>query len=53
MPHPTWFMRKEVYIDLGEDADIQGCEDYDFLICAVRNGYKLDLYKQYIMMQYI
>lgn len=33
MPHPTWFMRKEMYIGLDGYADIQGCEDYDFLIC--------------------
>lgn len=73
MPHPTWFLKKEMYIDLGGYADIQGCEDYDFLIRAVNKGYKLgvvddilleyrlstqsisrnNLYKQYLMMQYI
>lgn len=41
MPHPTWLMRKEVYISLGGYADIQGCEDYDFLIRAIKGKYKL------------
>lgn len=41
MPHPTWLMRKEVYITLGGYADIQGCEDYDFLIRAIKGEYKL------------
>lgn len=41
MPHPTWILRKDMYINLGGYADIQGCEDYDFLIRAIRGGYKL------------
>lgn len=41
MPHPTWLMRKDVYIKLGGYSDIQGCEDYDFLIRAIKNGYKM------------
>lgn len=41
MPHPTWLMRKEAYIALGGYADIQGCEDYDFLIRAIKGKYKL------------
>lgn len=43
MPHPTWFLRKEMYMNLGGYADIQGCEDYDFLIRAVRAGYRLGM----------
>lgn len=41
MPHPTWLMKKEIYINLGGYADMQGCEDYDFLIRAIRGGYRL------------
>lgn len=41
MPHPTWLLRKDTYIDLGGYADIQGCEDYDFLIRAIKGGYRL------------
>lgn len=41
MPHPTWLLRKEAYMALGGYADIQGCEDYDFLIRAIKSGYRL------------
>lgn len=41
MPHPTWLLRKEVYVRLGGYADMQGCEDYDFLIRAINEGYRL------------
>lgn len=41
MPHPTWLLKKEVYINLGGYVDMQGCEDYDFLIRAIRGGYRL------------
>lgn len=73
LPHPTWFLRREMYLALGGYADMQGCEDYDFLIRAIQSGYKLgvvdeilleyrlsaqsvsrsNLYRQYLMMQYI
>lgn len=43
MPHPTWMMRKNIYIKLGGYADMQGCEDYDFLIRAIREGYRLGM----------
>ncbi len=41
MPHPTWFMRRKMYMELDGYTDMQGCEDYDFLIRAVNKGYKL------------
>lgn len=41
MPHPAWFFKKKAYIELGGYADIQGCEDYDLLIRAMNQGYRL------------
>ena len=41
VPHPTWFMRKEMYINLGGYTDMQGGEDYDFLLRAIDQGYKM------------
>lgn len=43
VPHPTWFMRKEMYINLGGYTDMQGGEDYDFLLRAIEQGYKLGI----------
>lgn len=43
MPHPTWMLKKNVYIKLGGYADMQGCEDYDFLIRAIKEGYRLGM----------
>lgn len=41
MPHPAWFFKKKTYMALGGYADIQGCEDYDLLIRAINQGYRL------------
>ena len=43
VPHPTWFMRKEMYLKLGGYTDMQGGEDYDFLLRAIEQGYKLGI----------
>lgn len=43
MPHPTWFIKRSMYIALGGYANMQGCEDYDFLIRAIKAGYKLGM----------
>ena len=43
VPHPTWFMRKKMYINLGGYTDMQGGEDYDFLLRAIEQGYKLGI----------
>lgn len=43
VPHPTWFMRKEMYINLGGYTDMQGGEDYDFLLRAIDQGYKMGI----------
>ena len=43
VPHPTWFFRREMYLALGGYTDMQGCEDYDFLLRAINAGYKLGI----------
>lgn len=41
IPHPTWLVRKKVYEQLGGYRDIDCADDYDFLIRAYMNGYRL------------
>ena len=41
LAHPTWFIRKEVYDKLNGYRDIKYCEDYDFLLRAMKNNYTL------------
>lgn len=40
--HPTWMVRKEVYQKLNGYRDIKYCEDYDFLIRAIKSKFKID-----------
>lgn len=49
MPHPTWFFRKEAYLELGGYSDIQGCEDYEFLLRAIESGYKLGMVDEIVL----
>lgn len=39
--HPTWFGKKEIFINNGGYRNIFSCEDYDFLLRAINKGYKL------------
>lgn len=39
--HPTWLVKREVYEILGGYRDIDGCEDYDFLLRASLNGFEI------------
>ena len=41
--HPTWLARKEVYKALNGYRLINACEDYDFLLRAVKKGFKLGI----------
>ena len=41
IPHPTWLVRKKVYEQLGGYRDINCADDYDFLIRAYMNGFRL------------
>lgn len=39
--HPTWFAKAEVFYTLNGYRDIKHCEDYDFLLRAIKMGYKI------------
>lgn len=39
--HPTWFGKKEVFDKLGGYRNIPLCEDYDFTLRAILNGFKI------------
>ncbi|WP_279155161.1 glycosyltransferase [Thomasclavelia cocleata] len=39
--HPTWFGKKEVFDKLNGYRNMPLCEDYDFTLRAVLNGYKI------------
>lgn len=42
IPHPTWIVRKDIYIKLNGYRNIHSCEDYDFLLRVINSGeYKL------------
>lgn len=41
IPHPTWLVKKKVYEQLGGYRDIDCADDYDFLIRAYMDGYRL------------
>lgn len=49
MPHPTWFLKRSMYLTLGGYTDMQGCEDYDFLIRAIREGYRLGMVDEILL----
>ncbi len=38
IPHPTWLVKKEVYDRLGGYRQVPHCEDYDFVLRAIRSG---------------
>ena len=39
--HPTWFLKKEVYDELGGYRNIHTCEDYDFVVRAALKGKRI------------
>jgi glycosyltransferase involved in cell wall biosynthesis len=39
--HPTWFVKSEVYNNLGGYREIPYCEDYDFSLRSLNKGYKI------------
>ncbi len=46
LPHPTWVARKQLFTELGGYRHIEYVEDYDFLMRAVINGYKVGCVKE-------
>lgn len=47
--HPTWFGKKNVFDELNGYRDIFACEDYDFLIRAILNGFKISNVNEVIL----
>ncbi|TKC16982.1 glycosyltransferase [Robertmurraya kyonggiensis] len=47
--HPTWLVRKEVYENLNGYREIPYCEDYDFSLRALLNGYKIGKVNQSLL----
>lgn len=41
IPHPTWLVRKNVYVDSGMYYDFPACEDYEFLTRIAIDGKRL------------
>lgn len=41
--HPTWFLKKEVYIKLNGYRNMIATEDYDLLLRAMKHGYKIGI----------
>ena len=39
--HPTWFLKKNIYTELGGYREIAYCEDYDFSLRSLNLGYKI------------
>ena len=36
--HPTWMVKKTVYLELGSYNEVHACEDYDFLLRALKKN---------------
>ena len=49
LAHPTWFGKREVFINLKGYREIFACEDYDFLVRAINSGYKLGNYPDVLL----
>lgn len=41
IPHPTWLLKREVYEVLGGYRQIPHCEDYDFILRALKVGFRV------------
>lgn len=49
--HPTWFMKRKVIIELNGYRQINSAEDYDFVIRAMRAGFRLG-YQGKVLLKY-
>jgi hypothetical protein len=49
VPHPTWFVKREVYIRLDCYRDIRYCEDYDFLLRALRGNFRIGMCRDVLL----
>lgn len=41
IPHPTWLVKKEVFLKLNGYRNINTCEDYDFILRALKNNIRV------------
>jgi glycosyltransferase involved in cell wall biosynthesis len=48
--HPTWFVKSDVYKNLGGYRDIPYCEDYDFSLRSLKLGYKIGKINENLLM---
>lgn len=39
--HPSWLVKREVFESLNGYQEIDACEDYDFIVRAILNGFKI------------
>lgn len=42
VPHPTWMVKREVYDKLNGYREVPSCEDYDLIVRALKNNYKIN-----------
>ncbi len=43
VPHPSWFVKRCVYETLNGYRNINCCEDYDFLLRALKHGFRIGI----------
>lgn len=49
VPHPTWLLKKDVYLSLNGYRNIPSCEDYDFICRAIKQGFRIGNLDEYIL----
>lgn len=49
VPHPSWLLKREVYDALGGYREMPRCEDYDFLLRALKAGYRIGLCDDFLL----
>ncbi len=47
--HPSWLLRRDVYDALGGYRSIASCEDYDFVLRALQQGFRLGRMEEMLM----
>lgn len=47
--HPTWLVNKKVYDELNGYRNIPYCEDYDFILRAIKNDFKVENYPEILL----
>ena len=49
LAHPTWFLKKDVYDELGGYREIPLCEDSDFTMRAILKGYRVSNFNKTVL----